>query len=879
MKVKEILDILKVPVDELLTKLQNVGITADIDTEISQDIIKKLSKVYKVDIKAPKVKKVTTKTPSKPEEEEKSIEEKGNKEVQEAKPKTDKKPNDQKGQNTRGDQKRPFNDRPFQDGKPRLERQGQDTKPSLESKPNFDNRQSRTPDNRPGQNPRPLQDNRPGQSTRPAQDNRPGQNTRPNQNPRPLQDGRPQYNRPGQNTRPLQDSKQGFDNKPSYDNRTQNTRPNQNNKPVQNKPKPIEKPKVSGEDFVQELELTRVYDDKYTDYENEGRVFTRIKNVKNKQSNRGNRQTNINANERAKEKELIFTPGMTVAQLADGLNVSIGELVRKLVMLGYMVNASQQLEKDVVEIISEDYGFIVKNKVTEDITKFEEITIEDDEASLVTRPPIVTIMGHVDHGKTTLLDTIRHAKVASGEAGGITQHIGAYQVKINNKYITFIDTPGHSAFTEMRARGANATDIVVLVVAADDGVMPQTKEAIDHAKAAKVPIVVAINKMDKPSANPDKVKQELANLNLVPEEWGGNTIYVPLSALTGKGVDDLLEMIILTAELGDLRANPNRLGVGMVIEAKLDKGRGPVATLLVKNGTIKVGDPIVVGNTFGKIRAMSDETSAQIKAAGPSKAVEITGLDEVPLAGDHFMVFEDERTSRLIAEERTQRTFNQEMGVGVPVSLANLFENMNNNKELNLVIKGDVQGSIEAIKSSLEKLSVEGVKINIVRSGVGAINENDINLAVASNSVIILFNVRPVANMLDYAKEKNIEVRLYNIIYKVLEDIEAAMNGMLDPVFEEKILGQAEVRSIFKASKIGTIAGSYVTNGSIIRNSDIRLIRDSIVVYEGKLSSLKRFKDDAKEVKAGYECGITIENYNDIKEGDIIEAYAMVKVK
>lgn len=794
MKVKEILDVLQVPVDELLNKLDNVGIVADLETEISQDIIKKLSKVYKVEIKAPKAKKAP-KSPSKPIAEEKPIEEKETKMVQEAKPIVDKKPQ----QN--------------------IQKQQEQKKPQ-QSAQKLDNRAH-------------MQK----QTTKPTSQNK------------------------------------GY--KPQEQKNVQTQKPKQ--QPV----KQVEKPKVvSQDDFIEELELKRVYDEKYTEYEKEGRIYTRLKNVKKKQANRGNRQANISVNEKPKAKEVIYVPGMTVAQLADALNVSIGEVVRKLVMLGYMVSASQSLDRDVIEIVAEDYGFTIKDKVLEDITKFEEIVIEDDEDSLVTRPPIVTIMGHVDHGKTTLLDTIRHTKVASGEAGGITQHIGAYQVKRKDKLITFIDTPGHAAFTEMRARGATATDIVVLVVASDDGVMPQTKEAIDHARAAKVPIIVAINKMDKPTANPDKVKQELAALDLVPEEWGGSTIYVPISALTGKGVDDLLEMILLTAEMEDLKANPNRLGVGMVIEAKLDKGRGPVATLLVKNGTIKVGDPIVVGNTFGKIRSMNDETKALLKSAGPSKAVEITGLESVPLAGDHFMVFEDEKTARLISEERAQRAFNQEMGVGIPVSLANIFDSINNeNKELNLIIKGDVQGSIEAIKSSLEKLEVEGVKINVVRSGVGAINENDINLAVASSSVIIAFNVRPTANILDLAKEKNIEVRLYNIIYKVLEDIEAAMTGMLDPVFEEKVLGQAEVRTIFKASKIGTIAGCYVTNGSILRNSDVRLIRDSIVVYEGKLSSLKRFKDDVKEVKAGYECGMTIENYNDIKEGDIIEAYTMVKVK
>ena len=571
---------------------------------------------------------------------------------------------------------------------------------------------------------------------------------------------------------------------------------------------------------------------------------------------------------------------MTVAQIADAIKVGVGDLVRKLVMMGFMVSATQAIDRDLVELLAEEFYFVLKDKAEEDITKFENIKIDDPEDALEERAPIVTIMGHVDHGKTTLLDTIRNTKVAASEMGGITQHIGAYQVKKNGRYITFIDTPGHAAFTEMRARGAMVTDIVVLVVAADDGVMPQTKEAIDHARAAKVPIIVAINKIDKPNVNPDRIKQELSEYDLLPEEWGGKTIYVHISALTGQGVDDLLEMILLTADMENFRANPNRLGMGTVIEAKLDRGRGPVATLLVKNGTIKIGDPIVVGNTYGKIRAMQDETRAKLKSAGPSKAVEITGLNAVPQAGDQFMVFEDEKTVRLIAEERAKRAFEKEMGVGKPIQLANLFDNLGQTaKELNLIIKGDVHGSIEALQGALEKINVEGVKVNVVRASVGGVTENDINLAVASKAVIIAFNVRAAAQISEYAKEKEIEIRYYNIIYKLLEDIEAALTGMLEPVFEEKIVGQAEVRDTFKASKLGTIAGCYVTDGLIGRNNDVRLIRDSIVVFEGKIASLRRFKDDVREVKAGYECGILIENYNDIKVGDIIEAYVMEKVK
>ena len=644
-------------------------------------------------------------------------------------------------------------------------------------------------------------------------------------------------------------------------------------------PKKQEQPKKEEVKKNTEVELTRVYDDSYNEYVKAEKQYTRIKNVKKKPKGKDNkRQANVGV-KKEQSNVVYYVPGMTAGQLADALGVSYGEIVKKLVMLGYMVSATQSLERDVIELLADDSGFTLKDKITEDITKFEEIEIEDDVESLVGRPPIVTIMGHVDHGKTTLLDTIRSSHVTSGEAGGITQHIGAYQVEKKGKLITFIDTPGHAAFTEMRARGAQVTDIVILVVAGDDGVMPQTKEAIDHAKSAKVPIIVAVNKMDKPQSNMDRVKQELTNYELIPEEWGGDTIFVPISALNGMGVDDLLDNVLLVSEMEDFKANPNRLGIGTVIEAKLDKGRGPVATLLVSNGTIKVGDPIVVGNTYGKIRAMSDETKSNLKQAGPSKAVEVTGLVDVPAAGDRFMVFEDEKTARLVSEERSQRAFNIEKGVGQQVSFANLFDGLDNtDKELNLIIKGDVQGSVEALKGSLEKVNVEGVKINVIRTGVGAITDTDITLAVASRSIIIGFNIRPNAAIIKQADEKGVEVRLYNIIYKLLEDIEAAMKGMLDPVFEEKIIGEAEVRSIFKASKVGTIAGSYVTNGVITRNAEVRLIRDSIVIYTGKISGLKRFKDDVKEVKHGFECGITIENYNDIKEGDVIEAFIMEKV-
>lgn len=600
---------------------------------------------------------------------------------------------------------------------------------------------------------------------------------------------------------------------------------------------------------------------------------------KNKQSannRKEKRASNMPTKEEKEENVIYYENGMSVMEVADALGVSVTDLVKKLfVSMGIMASATQALDRDTTELIAIEYGYELKNKKITDMTRFDEVEVEDKEEDLVSRPAIVTIMGHVDHGKTTLLDTIRSSHVVSGEAGGITQHIGAYQVVKNGKTITFVDTPGHAAFTEMRARGAQITDIVILVVAADDGVMPQTKEAIEHAQAAGVPIIVAINKMDKAGANPDRIKTELTEYNLVPEDWGGDTIYVPISALTGKGVDELLEMVILVSELKDYKANPNRLGMGTVIEAKLDKGRGPVATLLVQNGTIKVGDVIVVGTTYGKIRSMEDETGKTIQAAGPSKPVSVTGLVEVPFAGEKFMALNDERKAREIAEVRTQNKFNEEKGVGKAASLNDLFKDDENEKTLNLIIKCDVQGSIEAIRGLLEKINIEGTSINIISARVGGITNNDIILALASHAIIIGFNVRPTAQITDMAKDEGVEIRLYNIIYKLQEDIEKAVKGLLDPVFEEKITGQAEVREIFKVSKVGTIAGSYVTSGSIVRSGGVRLIRDSIVIYTGRMAGLRRFKDDVKEVKAGYECGITIENYNDIKVGDVIECFVM----
>ena len=545
---------------------------------------------------------------------------------------------------------------------------------------------------------------------------------------------------------------------------------------------------------------------------------------KNKVVKKESRTSNIPVVDNGEENILYYENTMTTTEIAEALHISVTELVKKLFMsMGIMATATQVIDRDTAELIAMEYDYELKDKQITDMTRFDEIDIVDDESELVSRPAIVTIMGHVDHGKTTLLDTIRSSHVVKGEAGGITQHIGAYQVKVKDEIITFIDTPGHAAFTEMRARGAQITDIVILVVAADDGVMPQTREAIEHAQAAGVPIIVAINKMDRAGANPERIKQELTEYNLIAEEWGGDTIFVPISALSGKGVSDLLEMVVLVSEMKGYKANPNRLAVGTVVEAKLDKGRGPVATLLVQNGTIRVGDIIVVGNTYGKIRSMTDEYKANVKAAGPSKPVEITGINDVPFAGEKFMVLNDEKKAREISEARTLNKFNEEKGVGKTVSLNDLFKNQTNEdvKNLNLIIKCDVQGSIEAIKGLLDKIEIEGTKINVIASRVGGVNETDINLAIASNAIIIGFNIRPTAQITDLAKDKGIEIRLYNIIYKLQEDIEAAVKGMLDPVYEERISGQAEVREVYKISKVGTVAGSYVTSGSIVRSGGV----------------------------------------------------------
>ncbi|AJC96348.1 translation initiation factor IF-2 [Staphylococcus hyicus] len=610
----------------------------------------------------------------------------------------------------------------------------------------------------------------------------------------------------------------------------------------------------------------------------------------NKRHNKNNKQ---NRNQKQKQatpapepkampSKITYTEGITVGELADKLGVDSSEIIKKLFLLGIMANINQSLDIEALELVASDYGVELEEEVViddNDLTIYFEDVENDADAS--ERPAVVTIMGHVDHGKTTLLDSIRNTRVTEGEAGGITQHIGAYQIENNDKKITFLDTPGHAAFTTMRARGAQVTDITILVVAADDGVMPQTIEAINHAKEAEVPIIVAVNKIDKPTANPDRVMQELTEYNLIPEDWGGDTIFVPLSALSGEGIDDLLEMIGLVAEVQELKANADKAAVGTVIEAELDKSRGPAASLLVQNGTLHVGDAIVVGNTHGKVRAMVNDLGKRIKVAGPSTPVEITGLNDVPQAGDRFVVFKDEKKARRIGEAREQQSILQQRQESKNVSLDNLFEQMKQGemKDLNVIIKGDVQGSVEALAASLMKIDVEGVNVRIIHTATGAINESDVTLANASNGIIIGFNVRPDAGAKRAAEAENVDMRLHRVIYNVIEEIESAMKGMLDPEYEEKVIGQAEVRQTFKVSKVGTIAGSYVIDGKITRDSGVRIIRDGVVLFEGELDTLKRFKDDAKEVAQGYECGITIEKFNDIKEGDIIEAYVMVEVE
>ncbi|MDM7511639.1 translation initiation factor IF-2 [Lactobacillus delbrueckii] len=581
-----------------------------------------------------------------------------------------------------------------------------------------------------------------------------------------------------------------------------------------------------------------------------------------------------------------YEVGMNAQDLGKILHREPAEIVKKLFMLGIMINQNRSLDKDTIELLAADYGIEAVEKVHEDISDIDNIFAQEMEESKnsenqVVRPPVVTIMGHVDHGKTTLLDRLRHTRVSEHEAGGITQNIGAYQVRINDRLITFLDTPGHAAFSSMRARGAEITDIVVLIVAADDGVMPQTIEAIDHAKSAGVPIIVAINKMDRPGANPAHVTEQLMQYELIPENYGGSTIFVNISAKTGMGIDELLENIILEADMLELKADPKQKAIGTVVEARLSRGKGPVADVLIQQGTLRVGDPIVVGDTFGRVRTMTNDKGHQVKKATPSMPVEITGLNDVPESADKLVVFADEKTARAVGEARAQQSLQKQRENVQHVTLDNLFDTMKREsmKSVDIVLKADVQGSAEALAQSFQKIDVEGVRVNIIHSGVGAINESDVTLASASNALIIGFNVRPTATAKSQAAQEGVDIRLYSIIYKAIDDVKAAMQGMLEPTYEEKVIGNLTVRETWKVSKIGTIAGAFVDNGYVTRESGIRVIRDGVVKYDGKVASLRRFKDDVKEVKAGFDCGLTIENFNDIKEGDELEAYEMQEVK
>ena len=631
-----------------------------------------------------------------------------------------------------------------------------------------------------------------------------------------------------------------------------------------------------------EEELDEIIEEKNAKKKKQSRIDSPSKNdyrVKRKEmyKHKEKLQSNITEDD---ENVVLYKENMTVSELSASLGVSPTEIIKKLMSLGMMMNINASLDFDTAEIIVGDYNKVLKKESTRDEINFEELEIVEREEDLKERPPVVTIMGHVDHGKTTLLDTIRKTNVASGEAGGITQAIGAYQIEYNGKKITFIDTPGHAAFTEMRARGASITDIVIIIVAADDGVMPQTKEAIDHAKAAGVPIIVAVNKIDKPTANVERVLTEMSANGIQPEQWGGDTMFVNISAVTGEGIDDLLDRILLLSEMSELKANPNRYAIGTVIESRIDKNSGVVTNILIQNGTLRLGDPIVIGSSAGKVRTLTNDKGESLVEALPSMPVSITGLSESPSAGDKFMAFENEKKAKKVAEQRKELEKERRNKPKTIVSLNDLFSRKEaGEKEINIILKADVKGSEEAVKNSLLKLDVEGMKVNVIRSGIGAISESDIVLAEASNAIIIGFNIRPDHKIAEIAKDKGIDIRLYDIIYKVVEEMESALKGKLEPEYEEKVLGEAEVRKIFKFSKVGTIAGSYVTAGVIRRGSKARVIRDGVVINDSTIASLAREKDQTKEVKQGLECGITIENFNDIKEKDIIEAYELVEIK
>lgn len=699
-------------------------------------------------------------------------------------------------------------------------------------------------------------------------------------------EGRNNQNRPNNNNR-------NNENRPSRPNNTNQTT---NNRPANNTTRPAAPAATTANNSGEKKQ------DRFSGRNNNSRGGNRFGNNQNRpfnKENRKNKKRNRKAKRDGRMKEttnkvvtvrkerplpdvLEYSEGINVAEIAKKIHREPAEIIKKLFMMGVMVNQNQSLDNDTVELLAADYGIEAQQKVEVDISDIDKI-FEDEEkntTNLVSRPPVVTIMGHVDHGKTTLLDKLRHSHITEGEAGGITQGIGAYQLKHDDKLITFLDTPGHAAFTEMRARGADVTDITILVVAADDGVMPQTIEAINHAKAANVPIIVAVNKIDKQGANPNHVMEQLTEYGLIPESWGGDTIFVEISAKLGQNIDELLDMILLQAEVLELKANPDQNAAGSVIEAQLDPGKGSIATILVQQGTMHVGDPIVIGNTFGRIRTMVNEHGRRVKEATPSTPVEITGLNGVPEAGDRFVVFDDEKSARAAGEERAKRAQMEERKRSNHVTLDNLFDSLKEGemKKVDIIIKADVQGSVEALADSLQKIEVEGVRVNIIHKAVGAINESDVTLAAASNAIIIGFNVRPTAQAKQMADSEDVDIRLHRVIYNAIDEVESAMKGMLEPVYEEEIIGQVDIRETYKVSRVGTIAGGFVTEGFITRDSGVRLIRDGVVIYEGKLGSLKRFKDDVKEVKRGFELGLTVENYNDIKIGDVIEAYRMKKV-
>lgn len=727
-------------------------------------------------------------------------------------------------------------------------------------------------------------------SAKPGEQRREGRNNqnRPNNNNRNGNN----VNRTNNNNRPNNNNRNN-ENRPSRPNNTNQTT---NNRPTNNTTRPAAPAATTANNSGEKKQ------DRFSGRNNNSRGGNRFGNNQNRpfnKENRKNKKRNRKTKRDGRMKEttnkvvtvrkerplpdvLEYSEGINVAEIAKKIHREPAEIIKKLFMMGVMVNQNQSLDNDTVELLAADYGIKAQQKVEVDISDIDKI-FEDEEkntTNLVSRPPVVTIMGHVDHGKTTLLDKLRHSHITEGEAGGITQGIGAYQLKHDDKLITFLDTPGHAAFTEMRARGADVTDITILVVAADDGVMPQTIEAINHAKAANVPIIVAVNKIDKQGANPNHVMEQLTEYGLIPESWGGDTIFVEISAKLGQNIDELLDMILLQAEVLELKANPDQNAAGSVIEAQLDPGKGSIATILVQQGTMHVGDPIVIGNTFGRIRTMVNEHGRRVKEATPSTPVEITGLNGVPEAGDRFVVFDDEKSARAAGEERAKRAQMEERKRSNHVTLDNLFDSLKEGemKKVDIIIKADVQGSVEALADSLQKIEVEGVRVNIIHKAVGAINESDVTLAAASNAIIIGFNVRPTAQAKQMADSEDVDIRLHRVIYNAIDEVESAMKGMLEPVYEEEIIGQVDIRETYKVSRVGTIAGGFVTEGFITRDSGVRLIRDGVVIYEGKLGSLKRFKDDVKEVKRGFELGLTVENYNDIKIGDVIEAYRMKEV-